>query len=61
MKVHSDDDANLVIVLRRNEAKKLRKILDTKVHKVPPKTPFDDAPFRNKLDLALEMLGVKRA
>jgi len=55
-----DDDVDVVIMLTMGEAKEVRRILDTKTHKIDPKTPIKDVPVRHKLDMGLEMLGVKR-
>ena len=55
-----DDDVDVVIMLTMGEAKEVRRILDTKSHKIDPKTPIKDVPVRHKLDQGLEMIGVKR-
>ena len=51
-------DGGYAIILNRLEAEELRKILREDLKPIPKGVTVEDAPFRNKLDLGLDMVGV---
>lgn len=55
-----EEDTTVVVMFRQGEAERLRVILNgDQRQKLDPKTPLKFAPFRNKLDQGLELLGVR--